>query len=313
MNYKNSVVCGKPLVTLGISTYNHEEYVRECILSAFAQTYSPLEIVISDDCSTDKTFTLIKEIVAEYKGPHKVVLNRNENNLGPCGNLNKRILELSKGEFCIACAGDDISLPERVQVLVDTWQSSGHKYKAIFSNAIHIDETGREFGAYFYEPPSYKGTIEQFVRDNLPWYKTIFTPSVWMLGATAGYEKCVFDYFGPIDERAKQEDGVISFRALLMGELLYIDQCLVKYRRHGRALSNNRSYSSRIYLLKNEYYYFASQYKDALSIGASSAVLRKILYFKRVSYIKRIVFSIPVFNKFVLILLLKISRMIKEK
>ena len=68
----------RPLVTFVILSYNEERFIREGIQGAFSQTYSPLEIIISDDCSTDRTFEIIQEEVEGYKGPHKVVLNRNE-------------------------------------------------------------------------------------------------------------------------------------------------------------------------------------------------------------------------------------------
>ena len=48
-----------PLVTFALFTYNQERYVREAVEGVLAQTYEPLEIIISDDCSTDMTFSII--------------------------------------------------------------------------------------------------------------------------------------------------------------------------------------------------------------------------------------------------------------
>jgi glycosyltransferase involved in cell wall biosynthesis len=39
---------------------------------AFSQTYSPLEIILSDDCSSDRTFEIMEEMAREYQGPHLV-------------------------------------------------------------------------------------------------------------------------------------------------------------------------------------------------------------------------------------------------
>ena len=63
----------KPLLTYCLVTYNQEKYVRESVLSAFAQTYLPLEIVLSDDCSTDRTFEIMRELAAGYREPHRIV------------------------------------------------------------------------------------------------------------------------------------------------------------------------------------------------------------------------------------------------
>ncbi len=69
--------CERPLVTFYVITYNQARFVREAVESALAQTYSPIEILLSDDCSTDGTFEIIQETVKGYSGPHTVILNRN--------------------------------------------------------------------------------------------------------------------------------------------------------------------------------------------------------------------------------------------
>jgi glycosyltransferase involved in cell wall biosynthesis len=46
--------------------YNHERFIAEAVRGALSQTYSPLEIIISDDCSTDRTFEIIQSEVAGY-------------------------------------------------------------------------------------------------------------------------------------------------------------------------------------------------------------------------------------------------------
>jgi len=45
----------RPLVTFALVAYNQEQYIREAVEGAFAQTYEPLEIILSDDCSSDRT------------------------------------------------------------------------------------------------------------------------------------------------------------------------------------------------------------------------------------------------------------------
>src|SRR5918997_5688988 len=115
---------GKPLVTFMMFAYNHERFVREAVRGALAQTYSPLQIVISDDCSQDRTFEIIEEEVAGYEGPHQVLLNRNSRNLGLGGHVN-RVMELAQGKLIVAAAGDDVSLPTRTEEFVRAWSKGG--------------------------------------------------------------------------------------------------------------------------------------------------------------------------------------------
>src|SRR6056297_3729012 len=93
----------RPLVTFAVIAYNQERYIREAIEGAFAQTYHPLEIILSDDCSSDRTYQIMKEMAAAYDGPHKVVLNRNEPNLGVVPHID-RVMNLVRGDFIVVNA-----------------------------------------------------------------------------------------------------------------------------------------------------------------------------------------------------------------
>ena len=72
----------QPMVTFALFAYNQEKYIREAVKGAFSQTYEPLEIILSDDCSGDRTYEIMKEMAKEYDGPHRVILNRLDKNIG---------------------------------------------------------------------------------------------------------------------------------------------------------------------------------------------------------------------------------------
>ena len=91
-----------PLVTIGISTYNRAEgYLREALASALAQTYEPLEIVISDNASTDSTGEVVAEMADE-----RVRYVRLDTNIGANGNFN-HCLEMAAGEYFLLLHDDD--------------------------------------------------------------------------------------------------------------------------------------------------------------------------------------------------------------
>ena len=111
-----------PLVSFIVVAYNQDKYIKEAVLGAFSQTYQPLEIILSDDGSSDLTFEIMQDMVEKYVGPHKIILNKNKKNVGLVSHINN-ICEMSSGEIIILAAGDDISLPQRsersVQLLSD--------------------------------------------------------------------------------------------------------------------------------------------------------------------------------------------------
>jgi glycosyltransferase involved in cell wall biosynthesis len=222
----------RPLITFLVATYNQEKFIREAIASALAQTYSPLEIIISDDCSKDDTFQIATEMVAAYKGPHTVLLNRNPTNLGISAHAN-RIMELTRGELVVAAAGDDISSANRTEVIFQGWEDSGRKATSIFSSYEIITGDGCSEGiggvrGNAADPSKFQplsGELFQFLYRQLPVVN----------GCTHAWSRKLFDYFGPL--RSDLEDLALSFRSLAIGQLLYVHEPLVKYRRHGNNVS----------------------------------------------------------------------------
>jgi glycosyltransferase involved in cell wall biosynthesis len=222
----------KPLISFVVASYNQEAFVQEAVQGALAQTYSPLEIVISDDCSRDRTFEAARAAVTNYRGPHRIKFNRNPTNLGIGGHAN-RLMEVCEGELVVAGAGDDVSLPERTQVLYEAWEHSHRKATSIFSSYMTISATGQELGLGGFRGDPQDQTLYRPQQGNLYDYLSRKWPVV--VGCTHCWSRELFRYFGPL--RADLEDLVLSFRTLAIGELLYVHRPLINYRRHGDNVS----------------------------------------------------------------------------
>ena len=207
----------RPLVTFAVLAYQQEELVRQAIEAAFAQTYSPLEIILSDDASSDRTHAVIEEMAAAYSGPHVVRINRNANNLGLIGHVNA-LFELAAGDFVLLAAGDDVSLPQRTERLVSAFMED-ERVMLVHTPVERIDSTGQILGLW-HPPMLGKPDEVASLAMNLGLH----------LGASAGYRKAVFEHFGPVLEGFAYEDLVLGFRACLLGEMKYLDTPLVRYR-----------------------------------------------------------------------------------
>lgn len=208
-----------PLVTLALLAYNQEKYIREAVEAALAQDYPNLEIIISDDCSSDRTFEIIQEIVRTYRGPHSVVLNRNAKNLNIGGHVNT-VNRLASGELVVAAAGDDVSLPERVSRLVNAWLAS-NKEAGLLHSACRVITAA--------------GAVEKDLGcpclDALVSAEATAAKNAFVIGATEAWTKAIFDCFGDFRADLVHEDCALPFRTLLAGRtVMYVDQPLVLYR-----------------------------------------------------------------------------------
>ncbi len=211
----------RPLVTMLVLAYQQVGTIAEAIRGALAQTHSPLEIIISDDASTDDTWVAVERAVAGYDGPHRLVLNRNPTNLGIGAHIDKMVA-LSHGELLFIAAGDDISLPRRCARVVDAWLAADRRPDLISSNLIDLDEQGRPHATI---TPTDLSTY----RDAADWLAR--PPHV--IGAAQAWTRRVFDRFGPLPAGTVAEDRLMVFRAIVSGGAITLPEPLVQYRRGG--------------------------------------------------------------------------------
>ena len=224
MNSGNS----RPLLTLMVCAYKQEQFIREAVEGAFAQTYSPLEIVLSDDCSPDRTFDIMREMAAAYHGPHRLILNRNSTNLGIAGHSN-RLAELAHGQLWVGAAGDDICFPNRTEMVYQAWEYSGRKAMGIQGEFIDIDEKGNLIGNPVDHSPAENVTFRE-ERPTLENYVRTLEPGI--VGSAFAGHPLTYETFGPLPPAVIHEDSVAALRAICLGPLVFVNAPLIKRRIH---------------------------------------------------------------------------------
>ena len=217
----NEAAADAPWVSMLLLAWRQEATVGEAIAGALAQTYSPLEIVISDDASPDGTWAAIERAVAGYQGPHRLVLNRNAANLGIGAHLS-RLVALSRGELLFITAGDDVSLPMRCERTVAAWLASGKTLDLIAAPLVDIDTQGRAHGEVKPDDLSrWRGAADWAAR------------RPFVVGAGQAFTRRLFERFGPLPAGTVAEDLILVFRAIVSGGAVTLDEPLVRYRRGG--------------------------------------------------------------------------------
>lgn len=268
-------VSDKPLVTFALFAYNQEKYIREAAKAALSQTYEPLEIILSDDCSTDRTFDVIQEVVDSYSGPHTIIINRNQHNLGLSGHINL-ISNRCCGNIVLVAAGDDVSMPDRTTESVNIFNKFPHIYSCSL-NVLPISESG--------EVIKNKKKVWQSGLYSLEKYMTGY--ELPMLGASRAYRKEVFSYGMP--KELMSEDSLLVARSLLLGGEIYHDSAIgVRYRVHGGSLSSKIDSIAMSVLIKQKRRDVAAIYKDGL---ISSSVYGQYIHMLRQHLKQYLVFS----------------------
>ena len=125
----------KPVVTVLMSVYNGEKYLREAIDSILEQSYRDFEFVIYDDCSTDSSAAII-----ESYGDERIVFRRNESNQGLTRNLSDGVAK-ARGKYIARMDADDIALPQRLEKQVD-WMDAHTDVAILGSQVVYFNEKG---------------------------------------------------------------------------------------------------------------------------------------------------------------------------
>ena len=102
------------LVSVIMSVHNNEATVNTAIESILGQSYKNIELIVTDDCSSDNSLSIIKK----YIDKKNVKLIENSENKGLTKSLNSMI-KVAQGKFIARQDADDISLYNRIQVQVD--------------------------------------------------------------------------------------------------------------------------------------------------------------------------------------------------
>lgn len=207
-------------VALLMLTYNQASLVRQSARACLDQDCEPLDIIFSDDASSDNTYEILQDVARNYRGPHRVIVRRNEKNAGIGEHFNILIASF-ENELFIASAGDDISLPNRARVLIKAWDDSGQKADLISSHCKQMD---------------YNGTVGRQVNtDDL----ATVTPQQWLnnrpyiIGATHAFTRRLHTRFGPFLSDLTGEDQIMTFRAVCAGGAITVNEALVLYRDGG--------------------------------------------------------------------------------
>lgn len=207
----------KPRISLVLLAFNQEATVRAAAESCLAQFGEPLEIVLSDDASSDGTFAQLQAAVSAYRGPHVVRAWRNPFNLGIGAHYNALIAQTS-GALIVTAAGDDVSVPHRVARLAQAWDATQQRADLIASHFTEMAADGT-LGRVVQTDDLGALTLEAWAR------KTPYT-----VGATHAFTRRVMERFGAFIDDVWYEDRIMVLRALTSGGALTVKEPLVHYR-----------------------------------------------------------------------------------
>lgn len=215
-----------PKLSYVLLSHNREQYIRTAVESAFAQDYEgELEYIFSDDCSTDRTYEILKECVAAYKGPRRVVLTQTPRNLHLAGHTN-HAAQFVESDWIIRADDDDISAVDRCTLIGRAIASHPRASMVLGKVVDFTDEQEADIRQRAAEPCA--GELE--VSEHASVFSMLVPGQHWSLKAWSMQH---FRQFGNLEDDAYYVDDVTAmFRCGVLGSALFFDHPVV-YARQG--------------------------------------------------------------------------------
>lgn len=202
-----------PLISIAMTTFNGELFLREQLDSLINQTYQNIEIIICDDSSTDQTL----EILKEYSHIRNMTYYSNTVQLGVVKNFEK-VLSLCTGEYIALADQDDIWNIYKLQIL---YENIGD-HLLIHSDAKLIDQNNNLLAQSYFAFSNKKlreHTFEYFFNNDVT-------------GCTTLFNKKLLELALPFPSAIIMHDWWLALCASKEGKIKYLDKTLILYRQH---------------------------------------------------------------------------------
>lgn len=206
-----------PLVSIVLPVYNGERYIREAINSILPQTYGNIELIIVDDCSTDRTPEILLE--SGTSDPRVRIITNSENQKLPAS-LNIGFAHAS-GQYLTWTSHDNLYMPTAIEEMVSELDQSAEDTALVYADMTLIDEEGNIQDNSHREPP-----------EKLPFLNPV--------GACFLYKREKAEVIGEYDTSLfLGEDYDYWIRLSQTGRIKYIAKALYNYRRHEKSLTSS--------------------------------------------------------------------------
>jgi glycosyltransferase involved in cell wall biosynthesis len=213
-----------PRVSVVVPSYNHARFVEACVRSALAQTFADLEVVVSDDASTDDTLAVLGAI----RDP-RLVVHPSAENLGVSANLNRAIGE-ARGELVAVLDSDNLFLPEKIARQV-AFLDAHPRVAAVFTLAEFIDDAGEPFRGQSRLAELYRAEHHDPPR----WLRRFFLKGNCLCHPSVVIRREALERVGLYDPRFHQMNDLELWTRLCRAghRIAVLDERLVRFRIHG--------------------------------------------------------------------------------
>lgn len=230
--------CQMPAIDVIVPCFNHDKYIRECILSLSVSYNGMMHIVVCDDKSTDETFKIACDTLQEICQNNSLItynaLQHTENK-GVSAALN-HCLKFCKNDIVYLIASDDSVIEGALNTAVELLVKSDAD--AVISDCKIIDENSNLSlsSAFFdYRKTDINQLLSGHIADELVFNWTVPGPALIL-------KRIVYEKIGSYNENIRAEDRDFYLRLLSMCKVVFNEKPIANYRVHSKNFSRSPGY-----------------------------------------------------------------------
>ena len=271
------MIKNKPLVTLAVITYNSSKYILNTLNSILGQTYPNIELIISDDCSTDNTPEIIDNWLLKHSSKFTFAkFIKTPKNIGVSGNCNNAI-RAGKGEWIKLLSGDDQFFPYTIEKYMEFVENNPTVNICFAKFDFFSDNEGNYFRLIckFYEEEFYSRLKLPLKKQKKEILKALFVP-----GPGTFFSRNLYDKVNGFDEKYPfcEEDPFYG-RIILEGNRIhFIDKKLYRYNLRHDSLGHEGGVGR--HGKDRMRYFFDERFKNMLKYGLIFPAINEYLSYK---------------------------------
>ncbi|CAM4367587.1 hypothetical protein BAMA_14680 [Bacillus manliponensis] len=218
-----------PKVSVIVASYNMKGYLQETVDSILRQDYKNIEIIVSDDCSTDGT----DEMMKLYKNNSKVRYIRNSINLGAKENSRKLLYELAQGTYILGINHDDYLTQDDYISKAVTLLEENPNVSLVFANLKILHTSSGKISYTNVDIPKITNGIDYFLHYETERYPHITSVLTSMYRRKDALKRKCFL------EETECQDLFLYLNMMLIGDIAFIPDYVGVYRIHENSISAN--------------------------------------------------------------------------
>ncbi|MGM9581655.1 MAG: glycosyltransferase [Anaerovibrio sp.] len=232
------------MIDILMATYNGEKYIEEQLQSIINQTYQDWRLIISDDCSTDKTVEILKRYQQRYS--KKILVYENNISSGSAKNNFYKLLDYATSEYVMFSDQDDVWKKDKIAITYNKMLEMQKEYGNNMPLLIHTDLCVVDENLNIINNSLFSMQQMDYTRDKL---NNLLIENI-VTGCTVMVNRALLGLVDKKPQHSVMHDMWLALLAAAFGKIGFVNESTIFYRQHGHNSVGAKDVASFDYYVK---------------------------------------------------------------